>query len=215
MRVIVLTGRRFGRWVVLGKVVKPKGVYGVRWLCKCDCGTVAEVSSERLRIGKSKSCGCYRREWATQESTTHGGCGTEEYKIWEGMKKRCKGNDPCYGGRGIKVCGRWLGPDGFANFLADVGKRPSQKHSLDRCPDKDGDYQPGNVRWATAKEQANNRNGNVELTYKGITKTIAEWAGILGLTKGTLYSRYYKGWPVEKVLSTTNYKQPHKRIRQV
>jgi hypothetical protein len=134
----------------------------------CDCGTSAVVSFKHLRNGASVSCGCFKRENAKRVNTKHGGSGgwkgrvarAPEYNIWLAMKMRCTNPRAPhwhrYGGRGISVCDRWTGDDGFASFLADVGPRPSPDHSIDRFPNNDGNYEPGNVRWATDLEQARN-----------------------------------------------------------
>lgn len=119
------------------------------------------------------------------------------------MRQRCNNKKhkgfPNYGGRGIKVCPRWDGS--FAEFLADMGERPSRRHWLER-DDNDKGYEPGNVRWATTKEQARNRNTNVNLEYKGQTKTLSEWAEITGLTAPGLTYRMSQGWTPEQIIET-------------
>lgn len=133
------------------------------WTCRCDCGVVKDISYASLSYGSSRSCGCLRDELAKVQPITHGHAKRGNlhplYKVWAAMIRRCENSNDhhyhCYGGRGIKVCGRWR--NSFENFLADVGERPSKKYSLDRYPNNDGDYEPGNVRWATSSEQAYNR----------------------------------------------------------
>jgi hypothetical protein len=114
-----------------------------------------------------------------------------------------------YGGRGIIVCDRWLGADGYKNFLADVGKRPSPKHTLDRR-NNNGNYEPGNCSWATAAVQCRNRRNNRIIAYKGKTLCAADWAEELGINRKTLYTRLRQGWPVERALteSKQKWKQP-------
>jgi len=128
---------------------------------------------------------------------------TPEYVAWCNMRKRC--NDPTwwayqfYGGRGIRVASGWEAS--FSSFLNDVGPRPSEAHSLDRFPDVNGNYEPGNVRWATAKTQARNRRSNHLLTFRGETKCIAEWSDITGLDQVMIVKRIRRGWAPERALT--------------
>lgn len=105
-----------------------------------------------------------------------------------------------YGGRGIKVCRRWL--TSFKNFFDDMGTRPTSKHSLDRFPDQNGNYSPDNCRWATSKEQARNTRTNTILTLNGESHCLAEWAEITGIRIGCILERISKGWSIERVLNT-------------
>lgn len=106
-----------------------------------------------------------------------------------------------WGGRGIKVCDRWQGRDGFANFLADLGERPSRQHSIDRI-DNNGNYEPDNCRWATSKEQANNRRDNHLIAHDGITLNATQWADRTGLKRVTIRQRLRNGWTPEEALTT-------------
>lgn len=129
----------------------------------------------------------------------HGATRTPTWAIWVAMRSRCSGNDPRYGGRGIAVCERWR--HSFSLFLEDMGPRPSLEHSLDRYPDKNGDYEPGNCRWATASEQNRNKCSNIWITIDGEMKTAKDWASERGLNYYTLMKRIYHGWdPVDAVL---------------
>lgn len=159
---IDLTGSQFGRWTV--KNLFGKGAnQNAKWLCRCECGTIKPVDSIHLRYGLSKSCGCLRHELLIERLSKHNhtanGKWSPEYRAWHEMLQRCYNPNRRkwldYGGRGIKVCARWQ--KSFLAFLAYVGQRPSPRHSLDRYPDNDGDYRRGNVRWATPKQQSNNR----------------------------------------------------------
>jgi hypothetical protein len=124
-----------------------------------------------------------------------------EYRVWVEMRKRCRNpkrsNYHLYGARGIRVCDRW---ERFDNFLADMGPRPSSRHSLDRI-DPDGHYEPGNVRWATATQQARNKRTNRRITYDGRTQLLTDWANELGIRKSVLHWRLAQGWSLERALS--------------
>lgn len=157
-----LTGFRFGRLTVLGLDsirLKSKLSSCSYWKCICDCGNEKITCVDSLRCGDTKSCGCIRKEGLVAMSTKHGLRYVPEYQSWKSMKNRCfspnNTNFKNYGGRGITVCERWR--NSLADFLSDMGPRPSPKHSIDRFPNNDGDYEPGNCRWATAKQQANNK----------------------------------------------------------
>ena len=158
-----LTGRRFGRLVVTAFGGKRRG--RCYWVCACDCGEATHVQSDDLNSSHTRSCGCLQAEVTTKRnfaSVKHGHCPkarpSPEYTTWNAMKMRCTNPRnikwPLYGGRGIKVCDRWMGS--FEAFLADMGPRPSRRHSIDRI-DGDKNYEPGNCRWATPLEQRHNR----------------------------------------------------------
>lgn len=148
-----ITGMRFGRLIVLGKA-EPRGRNGY-WRCRCDCGNLVEIRTQHLQKGVSSSCGCFRTELSTSRVMTHGGCYSPEYRSFAGAKTRCTNphsdDYPNYGGRGIE-----FKFGSFEEFLAEVGPRPSAKHSIDRI-DVDGHYKKGNLRWATPKEQRANQ----------------------------------------------------------
>jgi len=160
-RLLDLTGQIFGRLTVLRRYSNsPSGM--VRWACRCECSKETIATTHELRSGDTRSCGCLRLEVTAKRSTKHGqqrrSYRTAEYLAWVNLRNRCSNprvhNYHRYGGRGITVCPEWL--HSFENFFAAVGKKPTPKHSIDRI-NNDGNYEPGNVRWATKSEQAYNR----------------------------------------------------------
>lgn len=163
---------------------------GVFWLCRCECGTEKEIDRRVLLRGGIQSCGCLRGWRGRAEWETHGCFRTPEHYSWRAMLRRCYNpKDPsfaCYGGRGIAVCDEWR--KSFAAFFAAVGERPSHCNSIDRI-DTNGNYEPGNVRWATQKEQARNTRVNHIVTLDGTKMCLAEAAERIGWTRGKLQNR--------------------------
>lgn len=201
----VKAGTRFGRLVVIGeldKVFTPNGTPNRMIECQCDCGVVGEYRLGSLRSGNTKSCGCFLRESASARATVHGLSKTTEFKAWGGMLDRCRNPNTKgyarYGGRGIRVCARWR--QSFVAFLEDMGSRPSRRHSIDRI-DNDGDYEPGNCRWATRKEQMRNTRANVMVEHEGETLCLVEWAERCGISPARLWRRLHAGWSVKAALS--------------
>lgn len=199
---IDLTGRRFGRLVVVSEAGREPGG-GIRWTCRCDCGAQKAAYGGDLRSGKTKSCGCLKRESQVPLTLTHGQSRTPLYRRWWGALQRTTNpNQPAfrhYGGRGITVCERW---QTFENFAADMGPTFQPTLTLERI-DVNGNYEPSNCRWATWTEQARNRRNNRFLTFRGHTKTVMEWCELLGLKHTTVTQRLdRRGWPIERALTT-------------
>jgi hypothetical protein len=178
------------------------------WNCRCDCGKAKKVSQPSLRAGGTNSCGCMKGEWIARARYKHGGTPRggrmSEYRIWGTMLDRCHNPKaqryPEYGGRGIAVCDQWRGEGGFANFLADMGRKPTPKHEIDRT-DNDGPYSPENCRWATRKEQMNNTRKTRRLTFRGRTQTVSQWCEELGVSKATVFRRLADGWTTERAMT--------------
>lgn len=197
-----LTGREFGMWTVVAFAGASAG-YKSHWQCKCECGTERTVGQANLLRGGSTNCGCDKMEKLRQRATKHSLSGTAEYHPWHTMIQRCHNPDatgyPSYGAKGITVCQRWR--DSVAAFIADMGSRPSSKHTIDRYPDKNGNYEPGNCRWATRKEQNNNKENNRPMEeYKGEYKTLSGWAEHTGVPYDLLYGRVAKGWSMKDAI---------------
>jgi hypothetical protein len=193
-----LTGQEFACWTVTGPA--PSRGPTIYWLCTCKCGTSKEVEANSLRRGLSKSCGCL----PNQRHKTHGMRHTPTYNSWVAMRQRCydpgSGRYERYGAVGVTVCDRWR--NSFEDFLADVGVRPTSKHSLDR---KDGTkgYEPGNCEWATSKQQALNRKSTRWFTHDGKTLCLKDWCRERGLNRKTVTSRLRTGWEMAEALELT------------
>lgn len=192
------TGNVYGRLTVLAYAGKTKSGDS-KWSCRCECGNITTVPRGSLRkgYGGTKSCGCGRRSQG-------GGYSTTEYTTWKEMKRRCynrrNSQYHLYGGRGIVICDRWR--TSFVNFLADMGPKPFPEATIDRYPDNNGNYEPGNCRWATKLEQGQNTRKARVISYDGETMTLRSWARKLGITHRTLSVRIERGWPLEKALTT-------------
>jgi hypothetical protein len=167
------------------------------WECLCDCGKTVQRTTAQLR--KLQSCGCLRGK-----NVTHGMTNSSEFTIWHTMKARCYNPNATgyerYGGVGVVMCDEWR--DSFEAFYRDVGPRPSVRHSIDRYPDKRGNYEPNNTRWGTWEDQNRNKRTNLIFTLNGVSKTCIEWSEILGIDASTLQARKYHGWSDERILTT-------------
>lgn len=193
-----IIGEKFGRLTVTGLSDK-KGGRKRYWICECDCGNTVLVRSDNLRSKTTMSCGCFKKEQdKINLAKNHKGYNSQQsrlYHIWQGMRRRCENTScaeyPEWGGRGITVCDEWSKDyKPFMNWSASNGYRDFL--SIDRI-DVNGNYEPSNCRWVTAKVQANNRRSNINVEYNGEIHNLSQWGVFLGIKQGTLYERYRKG----------------------
>ena len=196
-KAINLVGQVFGRLTVLKRVENNKHNRAM-WECVCECGKIITVEGAQMRSGHTSSCGCFKID----QTRKHGMWRTPEYCAWDTMKRRC--NSPqdkgykYYGGRGITVCDEWM--KSFPAFFKHIGHKPSSLHSIDRI-NNNGNYEPGNVRWATRQEQNNNTRHNHLVTVGEITLNVSQWAKINNIKRDTIYARIRLGWKPEKAVS--------------
>lgn len=190
-----ITGQRFGLLVAIRELPRKNKMRN--WLFQCDCG--AEIESLQKNVcsgGIRRSCGC-----AVRKTNKHGLSKSPEYRAWMNMRSRCNNpNTPGfehYGGRGICVCERWM--MSFDNFLADMGPRPADNLSVDRI-DVNGNYEPGNCRWANGQTQCRNTTVNHIVEIDGKSMTLAEAVDLTGAKYNTILYRIKRGWPVERAL---------------
>jgi len=199
VRLVVTVGDCFERLTVTG-------IEGLHCHCACTCGTLKRVYKYDLLNGKTRSCGCLNAERSRtlKAGLKHGFYGTKIHCVWESMINRCyrpyDSSYPNYGERGITVAEEWRGPAGFLRFREHVGPMPSTRHQVDRI-DNDGNYEPGNVRWATPTENSRNRRNTFYITAFGETKAAADWADEVGISRYTLKYRVKHGWAAEDALT--------------
>lgn len=204
MKLIDLTGKRFGMLTVICRAADRNG--DAMWKCVCDCGRERIVLGESLRYGHTKSCGCQMRRILLESNIKHGKTNTKLYGVWSTMKSRCLNPNSAsyklYGKRGIKVCEEWANDfQAFYEWAVSTGYHEGL--SIDRI-DTNGNYEPSNCRWADAKMQANNRRNSHIVTLNGESHTIAEWSKITGIKSSTLYMRLNKyGYSVDDALRVT------------
>lgn len=218
---VEIVGKKFGRLTVVNLVGVNKHKHSlVELICECGSTTIAEVAL--VKSGNTRSCGCLRRRpkprqpkltdnlvlMDKQSVGTYPKRKSSTYASWKSMLERCYSQNSAgyknYGGRGIGVCLSWR--SSFSAFVADMGQRP-ESLTLDRI-DGNGDYCKDNCRWASREDQANNKRTNVTLSWAGQTRTLAQWARVLGVDPTTLGYRFRAGWPVSKILG-----EPPRRYR--
>ncbi|MEN6312759.1 MAG: hypothetical protein ABFD25_00770 [Clostridiaceae bacterium] len=205
---IDLTGKKFNNLLVIKLSSKTDNGGRSYWDCLCDCGRITTVEGYNLKSNSTKSC----RECGTSRSalkqTTHGKTNTKLYYTWINMKTRCNNHNyemyKNYGGKGIRVCEEWKDYLTFEKWALLNGYQDGL--SIDR-KDNSMDYSPENCRWATMKTQQNNRTNNRLITFRRETLTLKQWAEKLHLVYGTLQRRCHLGYPIEKVLSKTDYRR--------
>lgn len=195
-------GKTYGRLTVLEFSHRKSN--NLLYRCQCACGTIKIIIKSSLTSGDTTSCGCFQREDLGRRARSHGESdNSKEYRTWKHIKGRCLTKTDVrykdYGGRGITICNQWH--NSYKNFLKDMGRAPSPKHSIDR-KDNDGNYEPGNCRWATNTEQINNRRRTVRVTLNGVTKPITTWCRELNLSHTRAYYRFKIGLSAEDVLSS-------------
>lgn len=208
-----LTGQRFGKLIAVTNLGLDQDRRSISWLCKCDCGNEKTVKSRNLLKGKTKSCGCLKKEIDYSNRNyhkKHGMYKSRLYRIWVLMRERCyntKRKDyQRYGKLGIKVCEEWTNENGFVNFMNwALANGYKDNLSIDRIENK-GNYEPSNCRWASDKTQANNTKRNNYIEYNGEVKTATEWAREFGLNPSVVNARLRRGWTGERLFEPSNRK---------
>ena len=210
-----LLGKEYGKWKVIGRIEKTISGQAF-WMCKCECGTERAVRAGLLTRGASTNCGCVNGKPRVQ-GPMRGQSKEPENGAYRQMHQRCENPNAAkyhhYGARGIRVCERWSGAEGYFNFIADMGRRPTPTHTVDRFPSRHGNYSCGkcpecilkgwlfNCRWATRKEQTLNRDQTILIEYNGESLTAYDWEKKTGIPKSTIDDRIRRGWTPEQTLT--------------
>lgn len=205
---IDLTGKTFGKLTVLGFAeINNKRTM---WLCQCECGNTSTVAAEHLKTGNTTSCGCNLKEKVGGGKITHGLSKTRLYIAWSNMKSRCYNqSNPHYvnyGGRGINICNEWY-YDFVPFYEWALSNGYADNLTIDRT-DVNGNYEPNNCRWITAKEQSNNTTANRHIEYKGKVFTVSQLSDKLKIPYATLLNRVNKGWSMEQIVNAPTQLRP-------
>lgn len=201
-----MVGRRFGKLVAIAAM--PTSKNRRMWTCLCDCGNTTVVLEANLKNGNTKSCGCLQKERTAANNRArirHDMSGTPIYKVWLHIKDRCLNENnkdfKHYGGRGVSIDECWKSDfQAFYSYVSKLSHFGEKGYSLDRI-DNNGDYAPNNVRWATTKEQGNNRRTNRKVEAFGEKHTVAEWSEMTGIKYRTLMARLNRGFAIEEALT--------------
>jgi hypothetical protein len=202
-----ITGQKFGTLTALHITDKPQNIKDrhTYWLCKCDCGKEIVCCGKHLRLGRINSCGCVKKERIKNLNLTHGMTKHRLHIIWNGIKQRCLNTRShaykSYGARGITICPEWKN-DFMSFYNWAINHNYSDDLTIDRI-NVNGNYEPSNCRWATNKEQINNKRQTIYIEYNGKKQCLSYWADELGLESRLLYNRIHKlKWSVEKAFTT-------------
>lgn len=196
-KIVDMVGCRFSKLVVVKMCDKRNSFNEILWECLCDCGNTKLSTTGSLNNGGNKSCGCL------SGNPTHGDSSKRIRHIWSGMMARCYSKTATsyfrYGAKGISVCDEWHDYDLFKRWAFDNGY--TELLTLDRFPNQQGNYSPNNCRWATSKQQGNNKSSNRFVDFNGETKTISEWADIYGINQLRIRKRLELGWSAEDAIT--------------
>ncbi len=200
-----MIGKKFGKLLVLElSEYRGKNNRDKYYICQCDCGEVMRALGTALRRKERPTLNC--KKCGNKKKEKHGMVGSRLYKIWDGMKQRCLNENDVsyhyYGGRGVKICDEWLDEKvGMLNFKDwSLTNGYNESLTIDRI-NNNGDYEPSNCRWVDMKVQANNKSINKLITYKGVTKTLSQWAEEYNVPYVTFVKRINYGWDIERALN--------------
>lgn len=205
-----IVGQKFGKLLILTDNERKNNTSNLYCRCLCDCGNEKLIRKSCILNGNTKSCGCLAKDAHKNRESYHGDSDTTEYTTYTCMKYRCYNPKnhayKDYGGRGITVCDRWMGKNGYKNFISDMGYKNNPELTLERIDNEKG-YSPENCIWATRKAQATNRRTTTKYKYLGKELTLNEWSKSTGIHKSTLYYRVIMlKWSIKKAIETPIFK---------